>query len=89
MQRDDERLSGALQENILAVLCYDAAHCKIVRHAVKPQLFESSVFREVAGLAIDFIDQYGEPIHCVTFPPEAGNLLVTVGEWPALWALLA
>lgn len=58
----DERLSGALQENILTLLCFDDENCKILRAALTPQLFESSVFREVAGHAIDFIDQYGETI---------------------------
>ena len=60
--KNDERLSGALQENILTLLCFDDVNCKLVRAAVSPQLFESSVFREVAGHAIDFIDQYGEAI---------------------------
>jgi replicative DNA helicase len=60
--KNDERLSGALQENILVLLCFDDAHCKIARASLTPQLFESSVFREVAGHAIDFIDQYGEAI---------------------------
>jgi replicative DNA helicase len=59
---NDERLSGALQENLLTLLCFDDAHCKIARAALTPQLFESSVFREVAGIAISFIDQYGEAV---------------------------
>lgn len=59
---NDERLTGALQENILSVLCFNEKHCKLVRAAVTPKLFESTVFREVAGHAMDFIDQYGEPI---------------------------
>jgi replicative DNA helicase len=58
----EERLSGALQENILTLLCFNDAACKLIRSAVTPQLFESSVFREVAGHAIDFIDQFGEAI---------------------------
>jgi len=58
----DERLSGALQENLLTLLCFDDAHCKIARAALTPQLFESSVYKEVAGVAIDFIDQYGEAV---------------------------
>jgi hypothetical protein len=58
----EERLSGALQENILTLLCFDDLNCKLVRAAVSPKLFESAVFREVAGHAIDFIDQYGEAI---------------------------
>lgn len=60
--KTEERLSGALQENILSLLCFDDKNCKMVRHAVTPQLFESSVFREVAGHALDFIDAYGEAI---------------------------
>jgi replicative DNA helicase len=58
----DERLSGALQENILTLLCFDDVNGKMIRSALTPQLFESSVFREVAGHAIDFIDQFGETI---------------------------
>lgn len=59
---DNERLTGALQENILTILCFNKDYARLVRAAVTPQLFESSVFREVAGHAIDFLDQYGEPI---------------------------
>lgn len=59
---NEEKLSGALQENILGLLCFDDKNCKLIRLAVTPQLFESSVFKEVAGHAIDFIDQYGEAI---------------------------
>jgi replicative DNA helicase len=58
-----ERLSGALQENILTVLCFDKANAALVRAAVGDyRTFESSVFREVAKHAIDFIDLYKEPI---------------------------
>lgn len=57
-----ERISGSLQENLLTLLCFDDRNCKLARAAITPQLFESSVFREVAGHAIDFIDQYGEAI---------------------------
>lgn len=59
---NNERLSGALQENILSLLVFDDKNCKVARAALTPQLFESAVFREVAGHAIDFIDQYGETI---------------------------
>lgn len=59
---DESRLSGALQENVLTLLCFDDEHCKLIRAAVKPSLFESSVFRDVAAAAIDFIDQYDEAI---------------------------
>ncbi len=58
----DDRLSGALQENILVLLCFDDKNCKIVRAALTPKLFDSAPYRELAGHAIDFIDQYGETI---------------------------
>lgn len=61
-QPDDDRLSGALQENVLTVLCFDEKYAKLVRAAVTPRTFESAVFREVAGAAIDYLDQFDDPI---------------------------
>lgn len=57
--RDRERLSGALQENLLTLLCFDDVAATLVRAQVTVHLFESAVYREVAGVAIDFLDQYG------------------------------
>ena len=65
MNAEPERISGALQENILSLLCFDDKNCKMVRSGLTVQLFESSVYREVAGHAIDFIDAYGEAIWAV------------------------
>lgn len=62
MTKPEERLGGALQENLLCLLCFDEKNCKLVRSALTPQLFESAVFREVAGIAIDFIDQFHSPV---------------------------
>ncbi len=62
MSKPEERLSGALQENILVLLCFSKKAAKQARAPLTPQLFESAVFREIAGAAIDFIDQFGEPI---------------------------
>lgn len=59
---NDQRLSGSLQENVLTCLCFNDDFCKQVRAAVTHRTFESAVFREVAGAAIDYIDQYGEAI---------------------------
>lgn len=59
---ESQYLSGALQENILTLLCFDDASAGIVRNAVVPQLFESKVYREIASHAINFYDQYGEAI---------------------------
>ncbi len=58
----DERISGALQENILTVLCFDEKYCKLVRAAITPHIFETAAIREVAGHAIDYIDQFKKPI---------------------------
>lgn len=58
----DERLSGALQENVLTLLCFSDEFCKLVRYSITPSLFESSVFKDIANHAIDFIDQYGTAI---------------------------
>jgi replicative DNA helicase len=58
----DDKLSGALQENILTLLCFDSEFCKLVRSIVSPNLFESAVYRDIASHAIDFVDQFGEPI---------------------------
>ena len=58
----EERLSGALQENILTLLVFDDASSRIIRGAVTHTLFESAVFRDVAKQALDFLDQFGEAI---------------------------
>ena len=62
MSDTEERLGGALQENLLTLLCFDDRNCGLVRAALTARTFESSVFRDVAGAAIDFYDQYGEAV---------------------------
>ena len=46
----------------MTLLCFDDKYCTIVRNSITPNLFESSVFREIATHAIDFIDQFKEAI---------------------------
>lgn len=58
----EERMSGALQENVLTLLCFDTDAAKMIRAAVTPQLFESRVYQDLASHAIDFLDKYGEAI---------------------------
>jgi replicative DNA helicase len=58
--KEEEKLSGALQENILTLLVHSDDGCKIIRSAVTPRLFESAVFRTIAEHAIDYIDQFHE-----------------------------
>lgn len=63
MTQEEQRLGGSLQENILTLLVFgDEKIAKMVRASVTPHLFESSIYKEIAGHAIDFIDQYGEAI---------------------------
>ena len=60
--QEQERMSGALQENVLTLLCFGADTCKIIRNSVTSKLFESSIYRDIASHAIDFIDQFQQPI---------------------------
>jgi|GEM_PF-1694515 len=58
----DERMSGALQENVLTLLCFNTEAAKTIRAAIDPKLFESRVYQDIATHAVDFIDKYGEAI---------------------------
>lgn len=60
--QQEERLSGALQENILTLLCFSREFSKIIRHSLSPSLFESAQYKEIASRAMDYIDQFGEPV---------------------------
>lgn len=58
----EEHVNGALAENILTLLVFDAIFCPIVRNTISANLFESAVFREIASHAIDYFDRFKEPI---------------------------
>lgn len=58
----EESLSPAKQENLLAILCFDKENANIVKGAVEIELFGSSIYREIAEQAINFLDTYKEPI---------------------------
>lgn len=57
-----ENLSGALQENVLTLLCFDDDAAKMIRGVVKVSHFESVFFREIASVAISFLDTFGKAI---------------------------
>lgn len=61
MARDDV-LSGAMQENVLTVLCFHDDAAKAIRPALEATLFESRVYQDIASQAITFLDQYGTSI---------------------------
>ena len=54
-----EALSAAQQENVLAVLCFNEEHAKLVRNAIDVQLFDNAVYRDIAKQASDYLDRYG------------------------------
>ncbi len=51
---------GALQENLLVLLCYDKERAPIIRGVVDPALF-GGVYRTVALRIYDFIDTFKKP----------------------------
>lgn len=59
---DKERMPAVVQENLLTLLCFDDQRSKLLRHALTPSLFESAVFKDIAAQALDFLDQFNEPI---------------------------
>jgi replicative DNA helicase len=59
MSSKDEMLSGAMQENVLTVLCFHDDVAKAIRPALDASLFESRVYQDIAAQAMTFLDQYG------------------------------
>jgi len=63
MAVEQDLISGALQENLLTLLCYSPSYAPLVRATVEHKgVFESSIFRDIAGHAISFLDTFGTPI---------------------------
>lgn len=54
--------SGALQENVLTLLCFDTDSAKLIRNVVKPELFATDTYRQIAVKAIFFLDTYADAI---------------------------
>lgn len=52
--------ANGIQENLLALLYYDADAAKIVRHLV-PAKYYSKFYREFFEAGADFLDRYGQP----------------------------
>ena len=51
-------LGGALQENILTLLCFDTEACPIIIAAVDTDLFDNHVYRTIADRAISYFKKY-------------------------------
>ena len=54
--------SGAHQENLLTLLCFDPVAAPVIRGVIEVELFDSTPFRDIAQKAISFYDQFREPI---------------------------
>ena len=57
----DDRLKTTLQQNLLALLCFDDAAYLLVRNSVTPSMFMSEVYREIVATVFSFVDQYKRP----------------------------
>ena len=53
-----KKVTGALQENILTLLCFDAEACPLIIAAVDTALFESQIYRNIADRAIAYFRKY-------------------------------
>jgi hypothetical protein len=62
MNFNEDRLDGTVQDNVLCVLCFDEKWAKVARGALTVRHFENSVLREIAGIAIDYLDKFGVPV---------------------------
>lgn len=56
-----DNISGALQENLLVLLCFSEENAVFVRHAINVDLFESAVYKEIASNAVNYIDSFNTP----------------------------
>jgi replicative DNA helicase len=54
-------LTGALQENILTLLCFDAQSAAIIVGSIDVELFENSIYRNIAKAAVGYLRKYKQP----------------------------
>lgn len=57
-----ERLNQSLQQNLLALLCYSKKDAPVLINSLNISLFESSIYREIFGIATTYFQQFKEPI---------------------------
>jgi len=55
-------LSGSLQENILVLVCFDGESLPILSNSITVDLFESSVYRDIASQALNYYHEFNKPI---------------------------
>lgn len=55
------KLQGALEENILTVLCWNEQHAAELTLRLKPELFSTRAYRKVAETAFEHIERFSVP----------------------------
>ena len=53
-----DKLNLSLQENIITLLCFFNDEAVFVRNSIDLELFDSSIYRDIANHAIHYIDQF-------------------------------
>lgn len=53
-----DKLRGSLQENVLTLLCFDPTAAPVIASVVGVDLFETKVYRDIAGAAITYYNKY-------------------------------
>lgn len=56
------KLSQSLQENVLTLLCFSQKAVPILANSVEVNLFESSIYREIASQALGYYAEFKKPI---------------------------
>jgi replicative DNA helicase len=54
-------ITGALQENILTLLCFDKQAASIIVGSIDIDLFENSIYRNIAKAAVGYLRKYKKP----------------------------
>ena len=57
-----DKLSGAEQENILTLMCFDKEALPLLVNSIDIELFESFIFREIATQALNYFKEFKKPI---------------------------
>lgn len=55
------KLEGALEDNILALLCWSDKYFLTIRAKIKPEFFSLRSYQQIAEKAFEFIDKYAQP----------------------------
>jgi len=56
-----DKLTGATEDNVLTVLCFNKQHASRVAMEITPDLFSNRNYQKIAEEAIKYIDKYNEP----------------------------